>query len=95
MPYADLPVTRAIQPLKFKEYMATGKPVIVPKLPATIEWSDAADVVNSLDHWLTILPQRIHGGIPPSQQQARLRLAHESWQSKAAAFEQLLLATAN
>ncbi len=29
MPYADLPVTRAMQPLKLKEYLATGKPVVV------------------------------------------------------------------
>jgi hypothetical protein len=35
MPYADLPVTRAIQPLKLKEYLATGKPVVVADLPAT------------------------------------------------------------
>ncbi len=28
MPYADLPVTRAMQPLKLKEYLATGKPVV-------------------------------------------------------------------
>src|SRR5262249_11231517 len=32
MPYADLPVTRAMQPLKLKEYIATGKPVVVRKL---------------------------------------------------------------
>src|SRR5262249_48971396 len=29
MPYADLPVTRAIQPLKLKEYLATGHPAVV------------------------------------------------------------------
>ena len=26
MPYADLPVTRAMQPLKLKEYLATDRP---------------------------------------------------------------------
>ena len=44
MPYADLPVTRAMQPLKFKEYLASCKPVVVRDLPATRCWSDAADV---------------------------------------------------
>ena len=33
MPYADLAVTRAIQPLKLKEYLATGKPTVVPISP--------------------------------------------------------------
>ena len=32
-PYADLPVTRAMQPLKLKEYIATGKPVVVRDTP--------------------------------------------------------------
>ena len=35
MPYADLPVTWAMQPLKLKEYLATGKPAVVRDLPAT------------------------------------------------------------
>ncbi len=35
MPYADLPVTRAMQPLKLKEYLATGRPAVVRDLPAT------------------------------------------------------------
>src|SRR5206468_11568295 len=35
MPYGDLPVTRFMQPLKLKEYLATGKPTVVRDLPAT------------------------------------------------------------
>ena len=44
MPYADLPVTRMIQPLKLKEYLMTGKPVIGRDLPATREWKDCAEI---------------------------------------------------
>ncbi len=32
MPYADLPVTRVMQPLKLKEYLATGRPVVAAPL---------------------------------------------------------------
>jgi glycosyltransferase involved in cell wall biosynthesis len=91
MPYADLPVTRAIQPLKFKEYLATGKPVIARKLPATIEWSDAADVLATVDDLLAIVPQRVANGIPASQQFARHRLALESWGAKAEILERVLI----
>ena len=35
MPYADLPVTRAMQPLKLKEYLAADRPAVVADLPAT------------------------------------------------------------
>jgi len=91
MPYADLPVTRAIQPLKFKEYLATGKPVIARLLPATLEWADAADVLESIEDVLKIAPLRIEEGIPALQVVARERLMHESWKAKAAVLEQVIL----
>ena len=33
MPYRDIPATRAMQPLKLKEYLATGRPVVARALP--------------------------------------------------------------
>ena len=47
MPYADLPVTRAMQPLKLKEYLATGRPVVVRDLPATRCWADALELATT------------------------------------------------
>jgi glycosyltransferase involved in cell wall biosynthesis len=49
MPYADLPVTRAMQPLKLLEYLATGKPVVASDLPAVRGWSDCLDVATSAE----------------------------------------------
>ncbi|MCC7145285.1 MAG: glycosyltransferase [Phycisphaeraceae bacterium] len=91
MPYADLPVTRAIQPLKFKEYLATGKPVIVRQLPATIDWADAADVVGDEARLRQILDARLSGGVPAEQLRARGRLANESWTAKAKEFERVVV----
>lgn len=90
MPYADLPVTRAMQPLKFKEYLATGKPVVVRNLPATKPWSDAADVVDTVEEFVGRVRQRLQTGLPESQERARLRLEKETWQHKADAFEAFL-----
>lgn len=90
MPYADLPVTRAMQPLKLKEYLATGRPVVVRDLPATRPWADCLDLVQAPDSFVAAVTRRLAEGIPPSQQQARARLAAESWQAKADAFEQWL-----
>ena len=47
MPYINAPVTRAMQPLKLKEYLATGKPVVVRELPSTLPWADACRVVST------------------------------------------------
>ena len=86
-PYADLPVTRAMQPLKLKEYLATGKPVVVRKLPATAEWADCCDVVETPDEFANAVLKRWKCGVPPDQVVARQRLEAESWAAKTAQFE--------
>jgi glycosyltransferase involved in cell wall biosynthesis len=87
MPYADLPVTRAIQPLKLKEYLATGLPVVVRDLPATREWADGLDLANSADAFSQTVRLRIRTGLPVHQRSARVRLGGETWTEKARAFE--------
>ena len=90
MPYADLPVTRAMQPLKLKEYLATGKPVVVSRLPSTDSWSDCLDVAESPEQFSQLVRDRIATGIPATQATARNRLQQESWRSKAAVLEKVL-----
>ncbi|QJW97375.1 glycosyltransferase [Frigoriglobus tundricola] len=86
-PYADLPVTRAMQPLKLKEYIATGKPVVVRKLPATAEWADCVDVVETPDAFARAVLTRLKDGAPENQLRARGRLEAEGWGAKATQFE--------
>ena len=90
MPYADLPVTRAMQPLKLKEYLATGKPVVSTAMPAVRPWHDSLDIADSPDAFAARVLDRIHSGIADSQRLARQTLAAESWQAKAAALRRLL-----
>jgi glycosyltransferase involved in cell wall biosynthesis len=90
MPYADLPVTRAIQPLKLKEYLATGRPCVVRDLPANRVWADCLDLADTADRFVEAVRLRIREGLPESQRQARQRLQHESWSEKARQFEQII-----
>ena len=87
MPYADLPVTRSIQPLKLKEYLATGKPTVVRGLPSTYPWASACDVCDTAERFTTAVNDRLRDGILPSQPFARERLDVESWAGKARLFE--------
>lgn len=87
MPYADLPVTRAIQPLKLKEYLATGRPVVVRDLPATRGWGDCLDLAESPAAFSAAVRRRLAEGVPAHQVAARACLAGESWVEKARAFE--------
>ncbi len=83
MPYADLPVTRAMQPLKLLEYLATGKPVVVRELPAVAEWRDALDACNDADLFVQTTLARLGTSLPSTQEHARARLADHSWRAKA------------
>jgi glycosyltransferase involved in cell wall biosynthesis len=87
MPYADLPVTRAMQPLKLKEYLATGKPTVVRRLPATVEWGDCLDQADTPEGFSAAVRQRLQEGLPLEQGRARARLLRESWAEKARQFE--------
>jgi glycosyltransferase involved in cell wall biosynthesis len=87
MPYADLPVTRAMQPLKLKEYLATGKPVVVRRLPATEPWADSLDVAATPEAFAAAVVGRLRTGVPEEQRAARQRLDAEGWAAKAALFE--------
>ncbi|MEZ6122833.1 MAG: glycosyltransferase [Planctomycetaceae bacterium] len=89
MPYADLPVTRAMQPLKLKEYMATGKPVVVSSLPAVADWRDCVDVTLTAKGFADAVLTRLETSTPPSQLTARTRLKRESWHAKAAQLEEV------
>jgi glycosyltransferase involved in cell wall biosynthesis len=92
MPYADLPVTRAIQPLKLKEYLATGRPVVVRSLPATRDWGDCLDLAEDAESFARLVVRRLAEGVCAEQTRARTRLQDENWEAKAALFERLALA---
>ncbi len=93
MPYIDAAVTRAMQPLKFKEYLATGRPVVVRELPATSGWGDCCDVVGDEGEFVRVCLERAEGGgpgVPVEQGRAReRRLGGESWSEKARQFAEV------
>ena len=93
MPYADIPVTRAMQPLKLKEYLATGKPTVVRDLPATREWRDCLDLAATAEAFSAAVRLRLTTGLPEDQRRARARLKAEGWAAKARLFERFALGT--
>jgi glycosyltransferase involved in cell wall biosynthesis len=101
MPYADNEVTRAMQPLKLLEYLATGKPIVARRLPALERWACFLHLCDTAEEFRSCLASTIHQ--PPSHDQLKARqhlLRQESWQAKAKLFLEWLddlglLATSN
>jgi glycosyltransferase involved in cell wall biosynthesis len=90
MPYQDMPATRAMQPLKLKEYLASGLPVVVRDLPATHPWSDACDVCDAREAFIRSVLMRLDSGASKEQKHARQRLTTESWKAKADMLEKVI-----
>jgi glycosyltransferase involved in cell wall biosynthesis len=90
MPYADLPVTRFMQPLKMLEYLCTDRPVVMSDLPATREWADAADVVAGADDFCEAIQRRLRAGVPAAQMAARRRARARAWPQVAERFWSLV-----
>ena len=90
MPYQDMPATRAMQPLKLKEYLASGLPVVVRNLPATQPWSDACDVCDASEAFIRSVLMRLDSGTSEEQAHARQRLTFESWIAKAELLEKVI-----
>ncbi len=91
MPYRDAEVTRAMQPLKLKEYLATGKPVVVRDLPATRPWSESCDVATTAAEFAKATTARMESGVLAEQLEARSALQSESWAAKAHKFRRLIM----
>lgn len=91
-PYRDNSLTQTLQPLKFLEYLATGKPVVARRLPALEPWADAADLASTAEQFARLVLERLRTGLPPPQRVARLRLHAETWEAKAELLERWLFA---
>jgi hypothetical protein len=72
-----------MQPLKLKEYLATGRPVVSTRLPALAAWDDCLDVTDHPAQFAAAVKRRFGGQLPPAQSAARERLRRESWKEKA------------
>lgn len=90
IPYSDLPVARAMQPLKLKEYLASGRPVVSTRLPALAGWEDCLDIGNDPETFANLALQRAASELPAAQRAARERLKGETWKVKSVRFAEVL-----
>lgn len=88
LPYYYNALTININPLKLKEYLACGKPVVATPLPDVCELSDYLRVVDekNIAGWRNAIDEAIAGDWKPDLPAIGQMLAGESWQRKADIF---------
>ena len=88
LPYHLNALTRNINPLKLKEYLATGKPVISTPLPDACELSEFVKIIEArnIAGWRNAIDEAISGQWLPDKKALGEFLANESWTRKADIF---------
>lgn len=89
LPYQVNTLTESINPLKLKEYLASGKPVITSELPETTLFSRFLHVARSAEEWVAHLTSAVLSGerpIPTSNREQVEYLMGETWKRKADEF---------
>jgi glycosyltransferase involved in cell wall biosynthesis len=90
LPFVVNELTRAANPLKLREYLAAGLPVVAAPLPEIARFEGLVSLASSADEYASkielLLEQKRVG---PSRERSS-QMAGESWDSKVAEIEKLL-----
>jgi glycosyltransferase involved in cell wall biosynthesis len=91
IPYVKSKLTNSISPLKLKEYLASGKPVVSTCIPGVTQFKEWIDLPATIDDWVSCLRININGARKVRGKSLELLLANDSWESKAKIFIELCL----
>jgi glycosyltransferase involved in cell wall biosynthesis len=87
VPFRDLPLTRAVDPVKLYEALATGLPVVARRLPETTRWAEPLVYTYTTPAELTEVLQRAVADDREEHRHTRRAAAErESWDHRAAAL---------
>ena len=80
LPFVDNPQIRACNPLKLREYLAAGRPVVSTRFPAVEQYEDLVTVVDDADAMISALQRSAMAEPNPMQ---RGIVADHTWSARA------------
>ncbi|MFY7959011.1 MAG: glycosyltransferase [Elsteraceae bacterium] len=89
LPFRDTPQIRACNPLKLREYLASGAPVVSTRFPAVESYADVVRIADGPDAYADAIRACLGDG-PEQRAFRRARVARETWRSRALTVEKLL-----
>ena len=91
LPYKIKKLTDSIQPLKFKEYLATGKPIISTPIKEAIKLNEYLGIADTAEKWAELIRNNLVNQSQIDQNNRSLFIKSESWEEKAEQFLQFIL----
>jgi glycosyltransferase involved in cell wall biosynthesis len=79
IPHKVNELTRNMNPIKLREYLAAGLPVVSSPLPEVLAYEPAVRIADGVDDWLEALEQAIAERGPGGDRRRSARVAGEGW----------------
>lgn len=89
LPFLDNPQIRAANPLKLREYLAAGRPIVTTDFPALEGYREWVDVAADAEGFAEALERARSEGLSRAQAR-RDAVAAEGWDARAAQLDRLL-----
>jgi glycosyltransferase involved in cell wall biosynthesis len=90
MPWNKSDWIRACNPIKLKEYLAVGRPIVTRDFPALTPWRDCVRVADTAEDFAVAIAASLSE--PYDRAAIRARIAGESWDAKAGQIAEAILA---
>ena len=89
LPYVQSRLTERINPLKLRESLASGTPVVTTPLPETRRYHDVLESAGDPETWIRALRKMLEEGRTRSALRSA-RVREESWESRAEEFSRFV-----
>lgn len=86
IPHKVNELTRNMNPIKLREYLAAGLPVVSSPLPEVQRYLPEVRIAEGVDSWISALEQSIADRSPQADRRRSQRVAGEDWSVRVAAI---------
>jgi glycosyltransferase involved in cell wall biosynthesis len=90
MPYRPSPAMDLADPLKLREYLASGRPVVSTRFAAVEQYRDVVRITDDADQFVAEVVDALHCGPEPGAEARRAAVADQTWDRRAEEFERLI-----
>jgi glycosyltransferase involved in cell wall biosynthesis len=84
IPFAINELTRHVNPIKLREYLSAGLPVVSTSLPEVSHYRHLCHVATDETEFITMLEQALREDSPARRHQRSDAMRHETWEAKVA-----------
>jgi len=92
IPFVLNELTRNVNPIKLREYLSAGLPVVSTALPEVLAYPDHVSVGSTPEEFIAQIERAIREDNPVARRQRSCAMQHETWEEKVSQFCTLVTA---